>query len=157
MSGVLFSIPITAHGIIGPRPTSAPRELWGQPLSTERRLHQLLPVVPAHGLTFDPTTNDIVFNSGNEVDQFDPTSGSAAPFEGAGLNRVLERPAFGAGPTIFALESVVPFCLGVGIVDQGQGRVVAQTLLLAFHDRAVLAQKGAHVMPQKRLQRGQPS
>jgi hypothetical protein len=37
----------------------------------------MLSGVPAHGLTFDPTTNDIVFNSGNEVDQFDPTSGTA--------------------------------------------------------------------------------
>jgi hypothetical protein len=67
---------ITAHGIMGPRPTAAAQELWEQPPSTERRLHQLLPVVPAHGLTFDPKTNDIVFNSGNEVDQFDPTGGT---------------------------------------------------------------------------------
>jgi hypothetical protein len=65
---------------MGPRPTAAPRELWGQPPSTKRRLHQLLPVVPAHGLTFDPLTNDIVFSSGNEVDQLDqldPRSGTA--------------------------------------------------------------------------------
>ena len=59
------------NSIMVPRPTAAPRELWGQPPSTKRRLHQLLPVVLAHGLTFDPLTNDIVFNSGNEVDQLD--------------------------------------------------------------------------------------
>src|SRR2546421_86371 len=35
-------------------------------------------------------------------------------------------------------------------------RVVAQTLLLAFHDCAVLPQEGAHVVPQNGPQRGQP-
>src|SRR6516162_2574898 len=39
-------------------------------------LTQLLSNVPAHGLTFDPFTNDIIFSSGNMVDQFDPTSGT---------------------------------------------------------------------------------
>ena len=38
-------------------------------------LTQLLSNVPAHGLTFDPFTNDIIFSSGNMIDQFDPTSG----------------------------------------------------------------------------------
>jgi hypothetical protein len=42
---------------------------------TQATLHQLLSGVPAHGLTFDPFTNDIIFSSGNVVDQFDPTSG----------------------------------------------------------------------------------
>jgi hypothetical protein len=31
---------------------------------------------PHHGLTFDPFTNDIIFSSGNMIDQFDPTVGS---------------------------------------------------------------------------------
>jgi hypothetical protein len=39
-------------------------------------LTQILSNVPAHGLTFDPFTNDIIFSSGNVVDQFDPTSGT---------------------------------------------------------------------------------
>ena len=39
-------------------------------------LTQLLSNVPAHGLTFDPFTNDIIFSSANVVDQFDPTSGT---------------------------------------------------------------------------------
>ena len=39
-------------------------------------LTQLLSNVPAHGLTFDPLTNDIIFSSGNMIDQFDPTSGT---------------------------------------------------------------------------------
>jgi hypothetical protein len=39
-------------------------------------LTQLLSNVPAHGLTFDPFTNDIIFSSGNMIDQFDPTSGT---------------------------------------------------------------------------------
>src|SRR5215470_11050630 len=81
---------------------------------------------------------------------------SAAPFEGAGLDRVRKRPAFGAGAAVFVLEPVVPFRLGIGVVDQSERRVVAKPLLLAFHDRAVLAQKGAHITPQKRLQRREP-
>ena len=52
---------------------------------------------------------------------------SAAPFKGAGLDRVREGPAFGAGATVLALEPVVPFRLGIGIVGQGERRVVAQT------------------------------
>ncbi len=32
--------------------------------------------VPAHGLTFDPFTNDILFSSGDEIAQFDPTTGT---------------------------------------------------------------------------------
>jgi PEP-CTERM motif len=39
-------------------------------------LTQLLTGVPAHGLTFDPFTNDVIFSSANQVDQFDPTSNS---------------------------------------------------------------------------------
>lgn len=39
-------------------------------------LTPLLHGVAAHGLTFDPFTNDIIFSSGNEVEQFDPTSGT---------------------------------------------------------------------------------
>ena len=37
-------------------------------------LTQILSNVPAHGLTFDPFTGDIMFSSGNVVDQFDPSS-----------------------------------------------------------------------------------
>src|SRR6516164_1878384 len=43
---------------------------------TTATLTRLLSDVPAHGLTFDPFTNDIIFSSGNVVDQFDPTSGT---------------------------------------------------------------------------------
>jgi len=43
---------------------------------TTATLTRLLSGVPAHGLTFDPFTNDIIFSSGNVVDQFDPTSGT---------------------------------------------------------------------------------
>lgn len=32
--------------------------------------------IPAHGLTFDSFTNDIIFSSGDEIAQFDPTSGT---------------------------------------------------------------------------------
>jgi PEP-CTERM motif len=38
-------------------------------------LTRLLTNVPAHGLTFDPFTNDIIFSSANTIDQFHPTSG----------------------------------------------------------------------------------
>ena len=32
--------------------------------------------VPAHGLTFDPFTNDIIFSSQNVIDQFNPVTGT---------------------------------------------------------------------------------
>jgi len=38
-------------------------------------LTRLLTNVPAHGLTFDPFTNDIIFSSANTIDQFHPASG----------------------------------------------------------------------------------
>jgi len=41
---------------------------------TTATLTQILSNVPAHGLTFDPFTNDIIFSSSNVVDQFDPTT-----------------------------------------------------------------------------------
>jgi hypothetical protein len=37
-------------------------------------LTPILTDVPAHGETFDPFTNDIIFSSGNVIDQFDPTT-----------------------------------------------------------------------------------
>src|SRR5437868_4595048 len=91
----------------------------------------------------------------NRLRRFSQRS-SAAPLEGTGLDRIREGPALGTGAAVFALEPVVPLGLGVGVVDQGQRRVVAQTLLLAFHDCAVLPQEGAHVVPQNGPQRGQP-
>jgi hypothetical protein len=42
---------------------------------TTATLTQLLSGVPAHGLTFDPFTGDIIFSSANQVQQFDPTTG----------------------------------------------------------------------------------
>ena len=63
---------------------------------------------------------------------------SAAPFQRARFDRVLKRPALGTGAAVFALQSVVPFRLGVGVVDQGQRRVEAQPLALTRHDVAVL-------------------
>ena len=39
-------------------------------------LTRLLTEVAAHGLSFDPFTNDVIMNSGNTINQFDPTSGT---------------------------------------------------------------------------------
>lgn len=41
---------------------------------TAATLTQILSNVPAHGLTFDGKTNDIIFSSSNMVDQFDPNT-----------------------------------------------------------------------------------
>lgn len=43
---------------------------------TTATLTTLLTNVNAHGLSFDPFTNDIFMNEGNTIDQFDPTSGT---------------------------------------------------------------------------------
>jgi len=43
---------------------------------TTATLHTLLSGVAAHGVTFDPFTNDVIFSSGNQIDQFDPGAGS---------------------------------------------------------------------------------
>jgi hypothetical protein len=39
-------------------------------------LTQLLSGVAAHGLTFDPFTNDIIFSSAGTIDQYDPVTGT---------------------------------------------------------------------------------
>ncbi|WP_238841963.1 hypothetical protein, partial [Xylella fastidiosa] len=67
---------------------------------------------------------------------------SALPPQGRGLDRVGERPPFGAALGPFALELLVPFGLFVGVVDPDQGRVVAQALVLQVHHAAVLFQEG---------------
>src|SRR5438874_8625311 len=81
---------------------------------------------------------------------------SASPFERPRLNRVLERTAFGAGTEVFAFQPVIPFCLRVGVVDQGERGTEAQPLLLTLQDSAVLVQKGPHVVPQCGLQEPEP-
>jgi len=43
---------------------------------TTATLTQLPSNVPAHGLAFDSFTKNIIFNSGNEIDQFNPTTGT---------------------------------------------------------------------------------
>src|SRR5579875_1512776 len=72
-------------------------------------------------------------------------AGSAAPCQQARADRVVERSALGAGASVFALQAVVPFRLGVGVVDQQQRRVESKALLLTQHDGAVLPQEGAGV------------
>ena len=42
---------------------------------TSAVLKELVSGVPAHGLTFDPFTGDIIINSGTEIEQFNPTTG----------------------------------------------------------------------------------
>ncbi len=42
---------------------------------TTATLTQLLSNVPAHGLTYDPFTGDIIRSSANMIEQFDPTTG----------------------------------------------------------------------------------
>lgn len=39
-------------------------------------LNTVLHGVAAHGVTFDPLTNDIIFSGGNQIDQFNPVSGT---------------------------------------------------------------------------------
>ena len=42
---------------------------------TTATLTRLLSGVPAHGLTYDPFTTDIIFSSGNQIDQYRPGTG----------------------------------------------------------------------------------
>src|SRR5471030_711557 len=50
--------------------------------------------------------------------------GSAPPAQNARFDRVDEGTTLGAGARIFLLQPVVPFRLGVGIVDQQERRRV---------------------------------
>jgi hypothetical protein len=63
-----------------------------------------------------------------------------------GFDRVSEGPAFGMGAAVLALQPVIPFCLGVGVVDQRERWIEAQPL--ANHDVAVLVQKGRSALSQ---------
>jgi hypothetical protein len=62
---------------------------------TTATLTQLLSGVAAHGLTFDPFTNDII-NSGTEIEQFDPTwpanSGISVPQMGKAIYSARRTP-----------------------------------------------------------------
>src|SRR6266849_2392123 len=57
---------------------------------------------------------------------------------------------------VFLLQPVVPFRLGVGIVDQEKGRGMAQPALLQGDDGAVLVEELAHEGPQQRAQEVEP-
>src|SRR6185312_13048561 len=71
-------------------------------------------------------------------------------------NRVDEGALLGAGAQILLLEAVIPLGLGVGVVDEEERWLMLQPLLLAHHDVAILAQEGAHIGPEQRLQRLEP-
>lgn len=43
---------------------------------TTATLHTLLNGAPAHGVAFDPLTNDIILNGGDQIEQFDPSVGN---------------------------------------------------------------------------------
>src|SRR6185437_1618500 len=56
--------------------------------------------------------------------------GSTPPAQGARLDRVDEVAALVARPRIFLLQPVIPFRLGIGIVDEEERRGMAQPALL---------------------------
>jgi hypothetical protein len=65
---------------------------------TTATLTRLLAGVPAHGLTFDPFTNDIIFSSANLVEQFHPgTSTVVSTFTGPGGDAYDQSAADGKG------------------------------------------------------------
>src|SRR5690348_352279 len=78
---------------------------------------------------------------------------SAAPAQHTTLDRIDEGAAGGPGAAVFLLQTVIPFGLGIGVVDEHERRVVLQSVALHHHDPSVLVEERADIRTQCRLQR----
>src|SRR5260221_3136451 len=79
-----------------------------------------------------------------------PERPSTPPAQYPRLDRVDEVAAFDARPRVFLLQPVIPFRLAVGIVDEEEGRRMAQAALLQGDDVAILVEELAHEEAQQR-------
>ena len=68
----------------------------------------------------------------------------AAPFKGFGFDGVFERARFGAASGPFFFQRVIPFGLGVGIVNQQEPWIISQSQGLQGNYIGVLPQEFPH-------------
>jgi hypothetical protein len=119
---------------------------------TTATLTQLLSGVPAHGLTFDPFTDDIMFSSGNQIDQFDPGTGtvvSTVTLSTSGGTAYDQSAADGKGHLFVASNDGFLVGLdysGTGLI--GTGTSADAFLNVALDDVAPLSGSGSHNVPE---------
>jgi hypothetical protein len=113
-------------------------------------LTQLLSNVPAHGLTFDPFTNDIIFSSANVVDQFDPTTNTVvSSFTGLAGDAYDQSAADGKGHVFVASNNGNLVGLdydSTGLI--GTGTSAEKFLAGSLDDIAPLSGSGAPSTPE---------
>jgi len=123
---------------------------------TTATLTRLLSGVAAHGLTFDPFTNDIIINSGHEIEQFDPTTGtivSTVTVSISGSEQFDQAAADGAGHLFVASNDGnlvgIDYDSATGHLIGGAGATVAEKFLAsALDDIAPLSGSGAPSVPE---------
>lgn len=118
---------------------------------TTATLTRLLSNVPAHGLTYDPFTGDIMFSSGDEIAQFDPTSGtivSTLTLDPSFGNAFDQSAADGKGHLFVASNNGLLYGLDY---DSAAGHLIGNGtdgfafLASALDDIAPLSGSGSHV------------
>ena len=118
---------------------------------TTATLNQLLTNVPAHGLTFDPFTNDIFFSEGDQIGQFDPTTSTLlTTLTVPGLGNAFDQSAAdGKGHLFVASNNGVLVGLDYSATKNIGTGTVAQTFLqFSLDDIAPLSGSGANGAPE---------
>jgi PEP-CTERM motif-containing protein len=117
-------------------------------------LTQLLTGVPAHGLTFDPFTNDVIFSSGDQIDQYNPTSNSVvSSVTLAGIGNFDQSAVDGKGHLFVASNGGnlvgLDYDTAVGHLIGGAGATHAVTFLASsLDDIAPLTGPGPRPLPE---------
>lgn len=119
---------------------------------TTATLTPLLSNVPAHGLTFDPFTNDILFSSGDEIAQFNPTTGTIVSLVTLGLGNAFDQSSTdGHGHLFVASNNGLLYGLDY---DSATGHLIGNGtdgfafLAVALDDVAPLSGTGSHSAPE---------
>ena len=121
---------------------------------TTATLTQLLSGVPAHGLTFDPFTNDIMFSSAGTIEQFDPTSNTVvSSVTIAAIGNFDQSAADGKGHLFVASNGGdlvgLDYDSATGHLIGGPGATAAFTFLAAnLDDIAPLSGGGSNPAPE---------
>jgi hypothetical protein len=120
---------------------------------TTATLHTLLTGVPAHGLTFDPFTNDIFINGGTTIQQFNPITGTIVATLTEAGQQFDQAAADGQGHLFVASNNGnlygIDYDNAAGHLINGAGATVAFAFLAAnLDDIAPLSGTGAPTVPE---------
>jgi PEP-CTERM motif len=152
--GVIFD-PINTTYYYGATPDGSTSGEFGTVIFNDvahtATLTRLLTGVPAHGLTFDPFTNDIIFSSANLAEEFRPSTGTiVSTFTGPAGDAYDQSATDGHGHLFLASNN--GFLVGIdydsatGHLINGAGATNGRTFLAgSLDDIAPLSGSGAQV------------